>query len=100
MNKAIWSKHLLLAQAGAVAAVTWAIPAAHASDRYAAYVIDAQTHEVLYNEAGDAERHPASLTKMMTLYMLFGALERGEVSLNTRMPVSRHAARQAPTKLG
>ena len=99
MNKSGWSK-IALVQAGAVMMLGWGASAAHASDRYAAYVVDAQTHEVLYNEDADAARHPASLTKMMTLYMLFGAIDRGELTLDSRMPVSRHASRQAPTKLG
>ncbi len=46
-----------------------------------------------------AERHPASLTKMMTLYMLFEALKAGKITMQTPMPVSSHAAQQKPTKL-
>jgi D-alanyl-D-alanine carboxypeptidase len=73
---------------------------AFASERYAAYVIDAQTKEVLFSDMADEARFPASLTKMMTLYMLFEALDRHDLTLNTRMVTSRHAARMAPTKLG
>src|SRR5690606_8219085 len=48
----------------------------------------------------DARRYPASLTKIMTLYLLFEAMERGEVTLNTRFTVSKFASQQVPTKLG
>jgi D-alanyl-D-alanine carboxypeptidase len=85
--------------AGAALAGLCAAPAAWA-DKYAAIVIDTQTNEVLHADAADDLRYPASLTKIMTLYMLFDALDRGEISLNDRMVVSRHAAIQSPTKLG
>jgi D-alanyl-D-alanine carboxypeptidase len=68
--------------------------------RYAAYVIDDNTGKVLFARNADAPRHPASLTKMLTLYILFEDLERGRVSLDTQMPVSAKAADQDPTKLG
>lgn len=74
-------------------------PAA-AQDRYAAIVMDARSNEVLLEDQADESRYPASLTKMMTLYMLFDALERGDVSLDTRMTASRNAARQPPSRLG
>jgi D-alanyl-D-alanine carboxypeptidase len=63
-------------------------------------VIDAKTGKVLFSRNAAAERHPASLTKMMTLYMLFEALKKGQVTLTTPMRVSSHAAVQKPTKLG
>jgi len=74
-------------------------PAA-AQDRYAAIVMDARTNEVLLEDQADAARFPASLTKMMTLYMLFEALERGDITMDTRMTASRNAARQPPSRLG
>jgi D-alanyl-D-alanine carboxypeptidase len=67
---------------------------------YAAIVVDAKTGAVLHQSAPDGARHPASLTKIMTLYMLFERLEAGNISLDTAMPVSEAAASQAPTKLG
>jgi D-alanyl-D-alanine carboxypeptidase len=73
---------------------------AQASDRYAAIVIDARTQEVLLEDQADEARFPASLTKMMTLYMLFDALDRGEVQMSTRLPVSRRASRMPATRLG
>ena len=71
-----------------------------ASSRYAAFVIDAKTGKALHEANADSLRHPASLTKIMTLYMLFEQLEAGKIKLNTQMPVSSEAASQAPTKLG
>lgn len=67
---------------------------------YAAIVMHADSGEVLHTDAADAPRHPASLTKMMTLYMLFKELKSGKISLNTKMPVSYHASSQSPSKLG
>jgi D-alanyl-D-alanine carboxypeptidase len=63
-------------------------------------VIDANSGAVLQATNADAVRHPASLTKMMTLYLLFERLEQGKIKLNTELPVSAHAASQAPSKLG
>ena len=65
----------------------------------AALVLDGATGKILYARNEAAERHPASLTKMMTLYMLFEALKAGKISMQTPMPVSQHAAQQKPTKL-
>ena len=70
------------------------------SPAYAAIVVDAKTGSVLHQAAPDGLRHPASLTKIMTLYLLFERLEAGKIALDTEMPVSEHAAEQAPTKLG
>ena len=74
--------------------------AAHANPRYAGFVIDVNNGKVLYNENGDAYRFPASLTKMMTLYMTFAALETGRVTKSSKMPVSRYAAGRPPSKIG
>ena len=67
---------------------------------YAAIVVDAKNGGVLHAANPDAPRHPASLTKIMTLYLLFERLESGKITLDTQMPVSEDAASQAPTKLG
>jgi D-alanyl-D-alanine carboxypeptidase len=63
-------------------------------------VVDGNTGEVLHASNADATRHPASLTKIMTLYLLFEQLEAGKIKLDTPLKVSEHAAEQAPTKLG
>lgn len=65
----------------------------------AALIVDGATGKVLYARNATLERHPASLTKMMTLYMLFDALKQGKVTMQTQMPVSLHAQLQKPTKL-
>jgi D-alanyl-D-alanine carboxypeptidase len=66
----------------------------------AALVVDGATGKVLYARNENAERHPASLTKMMTLYLLFDALKAGKLTMQTQLPVSHHASIQKPTKLG
>jgi D-alanyl-D-alanine carboxypeptidase (penicillin-binding protein 5/6) len=68
--------------------------------RYAAIVVDAITGETLFSRYGEATRYPASLTKMMTLYLTFEALSTGKASLSDEITVSRLAASQAPSKLG
>lgn len=67
---------------------------------YAAMVMDARTGEVLHSRNADTRLHPASLTKMMTLYIAFQAIERGEITLDTPVRVSRLAASEPPSKLG
>ncbi|WBO23424.1 D-alanyl-D-alanine carboxypeptidase family protein [Sphingomonas abietis] len=81
----------------------WAIPGmadAAAPPRYAAFMVDANTREVLYANAPDELRHPASLTKMMTLYLVFDALESGRLKISDPVFVSRHAASMKPSRLG
>jgi D-alanyl-D-alanine carboxypeptidase len=68
--------------------------------RYADIVVDANTGNVLHATNPDALRHPASLTKIMTLYLLFERLEAGKLKLDSSLDVSAHAAAQSPTKLG
>ena len=67
---------------------------------YAAFVIDARSGKVLHSRNADTRLHPASLTKMMTLYIAFEAIKRGEISLDTKVKISKHAASQPPSKLG
>jgi D-alanyl-D-alanine carboxypeptidase len=82
--------------AGATATV---LPASAHAEKYAAFVMDADTGEVLHSRNGDDARFPASITKVMTLYLLFDALKAGEVSLSDKMTVSRNAANQPPSNL-
>jgi D-alanyl-D-alanine carboxypeptidase len=65
----------------------------------AALIADGETGRILYARNANAERHPASLTKMMTLYLLFESLKRGDVTMQTMLPISEHAAAQRPTNL-
>lgn len=81
-----------------------AAPAAKAESlrengRYAGIVVDAVTGEVMYSERADQARYPASLTKIMTLYMVFDALERGDIRPTDMITISAHAASQAPVKV-
>ncbi|WP_018012199.1 D-alanyl-D-alanine carboxypeptidase family protein [Sinorhizobium medicae] len=73
---------------------------AQAAAGSASLVIDARTGRVLSAENPDTLNHPASLTKMMTLYMTFEALHRGQLAWKTPVPMSATAARKPPTKLG
>jgi D-alanyl-D-alanine carboxypeptidase len=67
---------------------------------FASIVVDANSGRVLQETNPDSLRHPASLTKIMTLYMLFERLDAGKMKLGTQLSVSAHAAAQAPSKLG
>lgn len=68
--------------------------------KYAGIVVDAKSGKVMYESAADAARYPASVTKVMTLYVLFQELAAGNIKLTDKMPVSKHAAAAVPTKLG
>ncbi len=76
------------------------VPMSAMAAPYAAYVIDARTGEVLHSRNANTRLHPASLTKMMTLYIAFQAIERGEISLDTKVRISKNAAAEPPSKLG
>jgi D-alanyl-D-alanine carboxypeptidase len=65
-----------------------------------AIVVDANSGTVLYTASPDELRHPASLTKIMTLYLLFERMEAGKLKVDSQLPVSEHASVQAPSKLG
>lgn len=76
------------------------LPLSAAAAPYAAMVIDARTGKVLHSRNADTRLHPASLTKMMTLYIAFQAVENGEISLDTMVRISKNAAAEPPSKLG
>ena len=69
------------------------------SPKFASIIVDGNSGSVLQATSPDGIRHPASLTKIMTLYLLFERLESGKMKLDTELPVSQHAADQDPTKL-
>ncbi|MEM8789613.1 MAG: D-alanyl-D-alanine carboxypeptidase family protein, partial [Pseudomonadota bacterium] len=75
-------------------------PGTASSAPYAALVMDARDGTVLHARNADTPLHPASLTKMMTLYLVFDAIERGRLSLDQKITVSAYAASKPPSKLG
>jgi len=106
-----WTRGVAVAIAAIVVASAAASPAAAARHRrviyetrsgpeFEAIVLDAATGRVLRAANPDVTTHPASLTKMMTLYLTFEALNQGRLTLNMMLPVSAEASSRAPTKLG
>jgi D-alanyl-D-alanine carboxypeptidase len=95
LSPASWIRKAFVALAVALFA---AVPAY--AGKYASIVVDLDSHQVLHARDADETRHPASLTKVMTLYMVFDALDSGKLKLNERMTVSKTASRQQPSKLG
>ena len=73
---------------------------ASANSKYAAIVVDGNTGKVLHASQADAPRYPASLTKIMTLYILFDYLKKGRLTKNTKFYVTPHSSAQPPSKLG
>lgn len=100
-----WSFRRLALFATLVLLVLTGAEAAHASPtfdprKFASIVVDASTGEVLYEREADAPRYPASLTKVMTLYLAFDALDRGDLKLSDEVTISPRAASRPPSKLG
>ncbi len=91
---------VFVAQAIAIVMLMVFTPLAAAAAPYAAMVIDARNGKILHSRNADTRLHPASLTKMMTLYVIFDAIEKGEISLDTTVVISRKAASEPPSKLG
>jgi len=90
-----------LAKILTLGALLFSVPAiAMANPKYAGIVVDAKTGKTLYAYSADAYRYPASLTKIMTLYLVFEELEAGRLSLNSRLTVSKYAAGRPPSKIG
>ncbi|MDG2522262.1 D-alanyl-D-alanine carboxypeptidase [Caulobacter segnis] len=89
---------LIVSATAATAAPILKVPTSE--PRYAAIVMDANSGEILYSKRGDSPRYPASITKVMTMYMAFEALAEGKLRLTDEIVVSPRAAAQQPTKLG
>jgi D-alanyl-D-alanine carboxypeptidase len=70
------------------------------SPQFSSIIVDANSGATLASTSPDGIRHPASLTKVMTLYLLFERMEANKMTLDTEMPVSEHASEQDPTKIG
>ncbi|MBL8672300.1 MAG: serine hydrolase [Alphaproteobacteria bacterium] len=91
---------LIAAVASVAAGIVLGAPQARAEDPvYAAVIVDAATGEVLHEVDADVQSYPASLTKIMTLYVTFGALDGKRLTLDERLPVSLECAQRAPSKL-
>ncbi len=73
--------------------------ASSAKAKYASFVINENTKRIYHNTNADTRNYPASLTKIMTLYMVFDALKNKKISMNTKFKISKRAARQPPSKL-
>ena len=83
----------------ALAIISMAAETAWANPKYSGIVVDVKSGKTLYAYKADTRRFPASLTKIMTLYVLFEELEAGRMSLNTRLKVSKYAASRPPSKI-
>ena len=95
-------RHMAFAAAAVVMLVTYlaaSAPVAEASSKYAAIVIEERTGRVLFSRNANKRLFPASLTKIMTLYMLFEEIDAGRLTLQSRLPISRVAASRSPSKL-
>ncbi len=95
MYRVLWLAIIFLSLLGAHAQTL-----AHKDNKYAAIVVDAASGRILYQEKAHELRFPASLTKMMVLYLLFKKLDQGKITLATRFKVSKRAAQRPPSKLG
>lgn len=84
----------------AAALMLFVLSTTSAQAKYATFVMEAETGHVLSSVNADTRNYPASLTKMMTLFMVFEALEQGKIKLDTKMRVSRRATWQPPSRLG
>ncbi len=94
------SQSLAAALAAFLTLLVLAAPASAAENKYAAMVVDANSGRVLFARDAEAARYPASLTKMMTLYILFEELDAKRLTLKSPLSVSANAASQPPSKLG
>lgn len=89
-----------MASLAVLLSILGSVTGAAAAGRHASMVIDGNSGKVLHDQAADEPRYPASLTKMMTLYIAFEMIEQGKLAPSTRIQVSERAAHVSPTKLG
>jgi len=94
---AFWSGLSLVFAADSAAQIAKPVPV---TGRYASIIVDMDNQEIIHARQIDEARFPASLTKVMTLYLTFDALDQGRLKIDQRLPVSAYAASQPPTKLG
>lgn len=103
LTAALWRgilHRMVMFVAVTVTVAACAAPKPSTAAPYAAFVMDARTGETLYSKNSEARLHPASLTKMMTLYIAFQAIESGEIGLDSMVTITRNAAAEPPSKLG
>ncbi|MGI9405459.1 MAG: serine hydrolase [Hyphomicrobiaceae bacterium] len=84
----------------AAVALAGATDGAYAAQKYAAFILDANTGKTLHSAHADAQRYPASLTKMMTLYVVFEMIKKKRLTLDSELVITKRAASQQPSKLG
>jgi D-alanyl-D-alanine carboxypeptidase len=96
----VTTKRFMAPLAGLLIVLSVAVFSPARAAPYAAMVMDARTGEVLHSRNADTRLHPASLTKMMTLYIAFEAVRLGEIDLDTEVRISRAAAAEPPSKIG
>jgi len=100
INRSFACKAMKAAACAVAATAMLAAQPAAANSRYAAYVYDVNAGKSLFARHADAVRYPASLTKMMTLYVLFEELHARRLTLDSKLTISRYAAGRPPSKLG
>ena len=96
----VWVKHSFIAFLVCALAGAFLVTPAAANPKYAALVVHADTGDVLFSRHANKSLYPASLTKMMTLYVLFDEIEAGRLTFDSKLQISARAARQPPSKLG
>ena len=94
-----YSTHLIKLILNSIFILFFIVIASSAKAKYASFIINENTKRVYHNTNADTRNYPASLTKIMTLYMIFDALKNKKISMNTKLKVSKRASRQPPSKL-
>ena len=95
----IYSMHLIKLIFNSIFILFFIVISSSAKAKYASFVINENTKRIYHNTNADTRNYPASLTKIMTLYMVFDALKNKKISMNTKFKISKRAARQPPSKL-
>ncbi len=94
-----YSTHLIKLIINSIFILFFMVIASSAKAKYASFIINENTKRIYHNTNADTRNYPASLTKIMTLYMIFDALKNKKISMNTKLKVSKRASRQPPSKL-
>ena len=94
-----YSIHLIKLILNSIFILFFMVIASSAKAKYASFIINENTKRIYHNTNADTRNYPASLTKIMTLYMIFDALKNKKISMNTKLKISKRATRQPPSKL-